>query len=125
MRPASIAKRKRKGRIVDWLNFISQFYAPISTLVNLIIVWVIWSLRQSFARKEDLTKLEAAVSTLKSEVGHLPTGRETNELSIRIATLHGDIKTLEANVKGLGRSLDRVEKPLNMMIENELKGNNR
>lgn len=104
------------------IEIFSELWGPASLLINAIVCWVIWSLRQSFAKRTDLEKLTKEVSDLSAQVEHLPTNREAHAMIVEIATLKGEMRTLDAKLSGLGRSLDRVERPLNMLWEHELKG---
>lgn len=90
-------------------------YWPIALfLLNLFLVWVIWSMRKEFATKADLApiqgelaKIDKRVSQVESDLDDLPTRDELAAVKTMMAELRGDLKVNSAEVKGLRELFDQ------------------
>lgn len=88
-------------------------------VVQLVVLWIGWSLRKRFASPEDLAKeraarqkLEGQVNMLEGMVKQLPTSSGMHELSLAIERLRGDFKGVTAQLAATDKSLVRVEATL-------------
>ncbi len=68
----------------------------------------------------DDRKREHAV--LKERVDALPAKDDVHGLGKSVEELRGDVKGLTARVDGLGQILARIEHPLNLLLEHQVKG---
>ena len=89
--------------------------------------WALWSMGKKFRTCEACdAKHQAALTRigdleqLRSRMELLPTGREINELRQEIGELKAVQRGLEESVKGLGHSLDRLDKPLHLLLEHHM-----
>ena len=82
----------------DW---IAKWWGVITTVVALLATGVMLWLSKTFARREDLSKVEnkmadvsSRVSILEDKVESMPTQDEVNALRLDMAEMRGDIKAL-------------------------------
>ena len=82
----------------DW---IPRWWSVITTLVALLATVAMLWLSKTFARREELSKVESKmadvsgrVSNLEEKVESLPTVEEMNSLRLEMAEMRGDIKAL-------------------------------
>lgn len=87
----------------DW---IPRWWSVITTLVSLLAAIALLWLSKTFARREDLKKLESdmadtnvRVSNLEKEISVMPTREELSALRLEMAEMRGDIKALSEALK--------------------------
>ena len=87
----------------DW---IPRWWSVITTLVSLLAAIALLWLSKTFARREDLKKLESdmadtnvRVSELEAKVSAMPTRDELNALRLDMSEMRGDLKALSAALK--------------------------
>ena len=87
----------------DW---IPKWWSVITTLVALLVSFVLLWLSKTFARREDLEKLEKNVAmdanriaSIEERLSAMPTREEVNALRLEMATMRGDIKALSEALK--------------------------
>lgn len=87
----------------DW---IPRWWSVITTLVSLLAAIALLWLSKTFARREDLKKLESEmadtnvrVSELEAKVSAMPTRDELNALRLDMSEMRGDLKALSEALK--------------------------
>jgi predicted nucleic acid-binding Zn-ribbon protein len=87
----------------DW---IPRWWSVITTLVSLLAAIALLWLSKTFARREDLKKLESdmadtnvRVSELEAKVSAMPTRDELNALRLDMSEMRGDLKALSEALK--------------------------
>ncbi len=87
----------------DW---IPRWWSVITTLVSLLAAIALLWLSKTFARREDLKKLESDmadtnvwVSELEAKVSAMPTRDELNALRLDMSEMRGDLKALSEALK--------------------------
>ncbi len=99
------------------INWLLKYYPLVIVLCNLIFWLVVWALHKTYAKHEKVEHLEKEVLLIKKDVSNLPNKDLVHKLELKIETLSGDIKRIEPG-------LTSVKQLSDMLLENELKGNN-
>ena len=102
------------------IETLLTYAVPITAVINIMVGGFMWVLRASFVRQADFTVLEGRVHKIENEMAHLPSHRHVSDLALTVEKLHGEIKAFEARLQGLHEVLKRVERPLNLMLEQQL-----
>lgn len=89
---------------------------------QLVLFWLCWSMRKSFASKDSVQKLEQRVAINEVALGNLPDEKTVNDLALTVADLRGDIKELRAEVKGVTDSVERIARVLTRHEDHLLNG---
>lgn len=102
--------------------------------------WLWWSLRKQFVSVESheecrdkrgkrLGEAESGIATLihrleivERDVKALPTVQGINTLSVELEKLRGEMQGFRAEMKGQRDFMQRTERQISLLIENELKG---
>lgn len=74
------------------------------------------------ALSERLAAGEREFATIKADIAHLPDHDDIAEVKDRIGEVEGSVRALAATVEGLKEVLERVERPLNVLVTHHLKG---
>ena len=110
----------------DWLWRL----LPVALLIiQGLFVWGMWSMRKQFQTREScddaMAQVHKRVTCLEKkviDVEHLPSSKDFATLTREVAELRGGQRALEEGVKSLGISIDRLERPLNLLLEHSLGG---
>jgi hypothetical protein len=105
----------------------------ILTMVQIILIlgqgllgWVLWSLRKQFVPREHCATKCEALAQKQAELAQaqkaLPTAAEVRDMQIQLAEIEGDIKTVKATVEGHLELMQRLERPLNLLMGHHLRG---
>ena len=103
----------------------------IMLVVQAVIAWVLWSFSKKFVTteifsqyraktEEQLEDMEVTVAALENQVGSLPSKESLHELSLQLSDLGGKLNTLSANISGQGQLMERIERPLHLLMEYQL-----
>lgn len=102
--------------------------------------WLWWSLRKQFVSVEthascqdnrgkrlgeaegSIAALEHRLVIMERDVKTLPTVHGINQLSVELEKLRGDLQGFRAEMKGSRDFMQRTERQISLLIENELKG---
>lgn len=122
-------------------EFIRQNWLTLATLIlQGLWGWLWWSLRKQFVsvdthnacqdkRGKRLGDLESGLGTLthrleivERDVKALPTVQGINTLSVELEKLRGEMQGFRAEMKGQRDFMQRTERQISLLIENELKG---
>jgi len=117
---------------MDWWNIVSNLGPMVLLVLQGLLLWVLWSLRKQFvphthcdaqcqALAKKHTELEQAQLKLEQAQKALPSADEVQELQVQLAAIVGSIKTVEATVKGQSEVMQRIERPLNLLLEHHLR----
>jgi hypothetical protein len=90
--------------------------------INVVIVWSVWSARRAFVPKEKFDKLAIRFTALEARVGEAPTKDSVHALALKLEELRGDVKKLSAGFDGMKEVFERIETPLNLLMEHHLHG---
>ena len=113
---------------------LDALLVPIIMLfVQAIIAWVLWSLSKKFVSSEifsqyrdkaepRLEKMELSVASLDTQLHQLPSKEALHDLSVKLTRLGGDLGPLQARIEGQGQLMERVERPLNLLVEHQMRG---
>lgn len=131
------------------IDTLLKFWPAGFAVMNLFGLWVMWSLRHTFASRGDLEALRAelskaqkatadraeeSVKAVRAEVaevrddvenvrealGRTATHAEMAELQRTLAAVGGDVKELRATVQGMGAAVAGVAENLNMLIKHHV-----
>jgi hypothetical protein len=102
------------------------------SLLNALGTVVMLRMRAEFASKDSLGTHAARVDDLGLKIGTVSVRVDTlarrqgeqpdvHELSRQITRLHGNVETLEAKIGALNDTIERIERPLEMLLEHQLK----
>jgi cell division protein FtsB len=104
--------------------FTSYMPYALEGLLALLGCWVVYSLKRTFVRHEDmepyakrLHHLETHMSRLENKLDGLPTAQAINKLSLSIEAMRGDFKALEQKVESQAAAMDRLAKSVDMLTE--------
>ncbi|MFW5500088.1 MULTISPECIES: DUF2730 family protein [unclassified Maridesulfovibrio] len=104
------------------MNFDFFNLSGVVALTQILLTWFCWSMRKSFASKDSVQKLEQRVAINEVALGNLPDEKTVNDLALAIADLRGDIKGLNAEMKGVTDSVERVARVLTRHEDHLLNG---
>ncbi len=100
----------------------------IVLIIQGLLAWALWSVRQAFVREEDyaehveqvqqiqqeynsrLSKHEGVLLGLEERINMLPDVTTIAHLVANIESLRGDIKAINTRITGLDRLIERVER---------------
>lgn len=95
-------------------------------LVQLLLVWVIWSMRKEFVRREECTTCATAlsqrVSSVESILDSLPTSESWGKMQVAIEEVRGSNRVVLAKLEGQSELLKRIEHPMQLLMEHHLRG---
>ncbi len=121
--------------VPEWLDVVTRIAAIVGGLLGFIGGVALWVVRSTLATKEDLRKSFAAhdvehdelnkrleegerqFATIMADLEHLPGQHDLMEIRDRIAGVEGEVKALGATIDGLREVLERVERPLNRLVD--------
>ena len=58
---------------------------------------------------------------IQADIAHLPNHKDISDLKDRISGVEGSVKVLATSIDGLREILQRVERPLNRLVDNHMK----
>jgi len=82
----------------------------IVLLLNLLILWIGWSVKRGLVTKEEHSRLTDRVNTIESRLSGVPNAASIHELALTIERLRGDLKALASDMKGMGNLVERLDK---------------
>lgn len=117
-------------------KLIAEWGPTISLLVlacQLLIAWGLWSLRKQFVsqahcdkrcKEDDASKqaMEKRQTELETAQRAMPTGKDVSAITERLGGIEGDMKAMLATMQGQAQVMNRIERPLNLLMEHHLKG---
>ncbi|PKN07608.1 MAG: hypothetical protein CVU73_12765 [Deltaproteobacteria bacterium HGW-Deltaproteobacteria-8] len=117
---------------MDWWEILVRLSSAILLIVQGLIMWGLWSLRKQFVSRthcdaqcqtqtKKQTELEQAQTKLEQAQKALPNADEVQAMAVQLAAIEGSIKTVEATVRGQSEVMQRIERPLNLLLEHHLR----
>lgn len=117
------------GEIKDAFAVIAGIWAVLSSAG-------LWWLSRQFASKGDVEGLkkkddalekrigatEEEVTTMKARMESLPDHEDFAEMKEKLANVDGSVKVAAAEIRGLKDVMQRIEQPLNLLVEHHLRG---
>lgn len=94
----------------------------IALLFNALLTLIVWSMRNAFATKADVAALDRRVTVAETALDAVPSEKALHEIANGLEALRGDVKGMAAEVHGWRDTINRVERPLNLLMEHHLKG---
>jgi hypothetical protein len=91
------------------VSALLEYWPVVGFVINLLIAWFFWSMRKQFASKDELAEIERRLDKTESTLNQLPTRRDLTELHVAMAGIAGGVKETNAELRGLGRLVERVE----------------
>lgn len=93
--------------------FVKYFSIAWTVFSSLVMVGLVL-LSKTYAKREDLAKVEKKVDDLKAHVDNLPTQQQVTELLVELANTRGEMRELKAKIQP-------VEHLANLLLEQRLK----
>jgi predicted nucleic acid-binding Zn-ribbon protein len=59
-------------------------------------------------------------ATILADLDHLPNHKDISDLKDRIGAVEGSVKALGATINGLKDVIERIERPLNILVEHHM-----
>lgn len=109
-------------------------WAPlVLSVVQLLLAWVLWSMRQEFVRRVDCGKerdgmakchidLAHRVAAAEADIGNMPRPAAWSKMQVAMEEVRGSNKVLLAKLEGQSEILKRIEHPVQLLMEHHLKG---
>ena len=114
---------------------------PVVVLVvQGLFAWFLWSLRRNFVSCDACASVRAEYDKRQAEhdkrlgcvaaegkelrviLSNLPTVKDVHELGREVERVQGGQEALRESVKSLAVSIDRLERPLNLLLEHQING---
>jgi hypothetical protein len=105
----------------------------VLTVVQLLLAWVIWSMRKEFVRQDDCSKhkgelsachaaLAARVTNTEADIGNMPQPAAWSKMQVAIEEVRGSNRVVLAKLEGQSELLKRIEHPMQLLMEHHLRG---
>lgn len=108
------------------MEAIFKWMPLMLTIVQLLLAWVIWSMRKEFIRREECTTcastLSQRVSAVESGLDSLPTSESWGKMQVAIEEVRGSNRVVLAKLEGQSELLKRIEHPMQLLMEHHLRG---
>ena len=108
------------------MEAIFKWMPLMLTIVQLLLAWVIWSMRKAFIRREEGTTcastLSQRVSAVESGLDSLPTSESWGKMQVAIEEVRGSNRVVLAKLEGQSELLKRIEHPMQLLMEHHLRG---
>lgn len=120
-------------------DLIWRWLPIVILVVQGLFAWAAWSMRKKFVSCEDCakaqknicvavekdlqeveSKADGRLKTLEHSVQGLASSDDIKVLMREVGELRGGQMAMEEAVKGLGKSLDRIDGPLTLLIQHHL-----
>lgn len=113
-----------------------------SLLISALALWVNWSLSRQFVthaffasyskgldeRFKQLEQRQAETENLQKQIAAslaaLPTAKDLHRLEVSLTGIDGAVKASQAEVRGMGHSITRIERVVDMFTEAHMGGSN-
>ena len=124
----------------DWLDITLKIIGLVGGLLGAIGGGAVWVARQTLVTQDDLRERfeeheedhkklderlvagELQFATIQADLGHLPDHQDIFDIRERISAVEGEVKALGATIDGLKEVLERIERPLNVIVEKYING---
>jgi predicted nucleic acid-binding Zn-ribbon protein len=121
-------------------DLLGKALPVVVLLVQGLFAWVLWSLRRNFMscdacqtaraayeKRQDehdkqLASMAAEGKELRVSLDSLPTARDVHELGREVEAVRGGLEAMRESIKSLGISIDRLDKPIQLLLEHHING---
>ena len=90
-----------------------------------LLVWVLWSLRKQFVARSHCDAQCQALARKQTELEQaqkaLPDADDVQAMAVQLAEIEGSIKAVMATVQGQAELMQRIERPLNLLLEHHVR----
>ncbi len=114
----STVKPLLKKRENTLLEFIATHWIKIYALVSIGFYLLVWAIKKTYASKENVEGLNRRLTQLEGEIKQLPDKDDMHKLELTITTVNG-------KMDGLSQQMEKLQRTTEMLLENELQGENR
>jgi len=114
----------------DAAKFWLEFILMLGMVANAVYTWIVT--RQSANKREiealkevhagRLTDLDHRALSLEAKIDALPGSHDFHNALQQMTKMDGEIGVLNERLAGFKESMERVERPLNLLVEAQLKG---
>lgn len=122
----------------NMLEIVKSFGWLAAVLINLLIIWIAWSLRHKFVTREDcertcsghskareklnemLLSHSGEMKELKIKLSHMPDHDRLHELELKLARIEGDQGRIMAAMDGIRQILERVENQTTLLMRDRM-----
>jgi hypothetical protein len=123
--------------VEDW---VSKALPIVVLVVQGLLAWVIWSLRRNFVTCETCQVIRAKCEKrhteydnrlgciaaegkeLRASLDSLPKARDVHDLGREVEGVRGGLEAVRESIKSLGISIDRLDKPIQLLLEHHING---
>jgi len=123
------------------LDFLWRYGWFHSLLITGLIFWIKWSLPRQFVthaylssfinsieeRMKQFEKRQTETENLNAQIvtalAALPTASDLHRLEVSLTGIDGAVKASQAEVRGMGHSISRIERVVDMFTESHIGGN--
>jgi hypothetical protein len=138
-------------QVPEWINVALGIAGAVGSVISSLGALAIWAIRHSLVTRDEMAKHEnehaeehrrleeqhnaehrkldrrledgeREFATIKKDIEHLPDADHWMELTGRVIAVEGSVNTMAAKFEGLSETLKRIEVPLNIIVENYIKG---
>lgn len=127
---------------IDWVSIAINAAQLLLLLFQGLLAWGMWSLRKQFiprtecdgrceADAEKHTALAQGQAAMESELARLkqaqealPGPDEVAAIQVQLAEIEGSVKAVMATVQGQAELMQRIERPLNLLLEHHVRRGN-
>ncbi|GAB6124312.1 DUF2730 family protein [Humidesulfovibrio idahonensis] len=118
---------------MDWWDKVFNVLSLVIVVIQGLLAWALWSLRKQFVSTEHcdgkctgMAEKHAALAQAQAKLEQvqqaLPDAAEVQALQVQLTEIEGSIKTVMATVQGQAELMQRIERPLNLLLEHHLRG---
>lgn len=111
--------------------WLKDWWPVLVVIGNLLGLWLMWSMSRKFMTREDcgacreklgirVTSLESSQCSLDNKIDRRPPLEALHEIALKQQELAGDVEALTREVAGVKELLERIEHPLNLLMEHHL-----
>ena len=98
------------------MEILAKYWSPIWGAASTLALLVLALMQKTYAKRDDYNALAKQVELMKSRMDELPTRAELHRLELKMSELHGEIKVIQPDVRGIRHLAD-------LLLQNELKDN--
>ncbi|WP_180961112.1 DUF2730 family protein [Shewanella sp. GutCb] len=99
------------------LEFIKNYWVQIYATISLVLLCANWVLAKTYAKQDNIQRLEKRVDKLETDVEQLPGKDEFHRLDKNLVEVNAQLKAVSPQLKSLQRMTE-------MLTENELREKN-
>jgi hypothetical protein len=100
---------RRRRRSEDLMDELVRWGWAIVLAFNLLLAWVLWSLRSGFVPRPQFEQLVTRVAVIEQELRHLPTQRDFHQLRDTVSSVKGTADAQSQLLNSMAASVRRIE----------------